>query len=529
MNGGRVPRSSAMHWFLVEVKARKKQVALLVGLTMVGGLVADAFMPYAIATLLERLSGKGNTESLVEPFAWLGLCMVCILLIEPIRIVMRRRIVSYGQSSLTEKVNHAIVESDRIQSYRRGEFVGSTSKFLSAWGSLVTTIVESILWLSMGIIGLVVLMAVRAPIMILVALFAAILAALIVRMIGRKNRRTWEKVTQKANVELMLLDAILASKYMRWLTRILTPLRDQATLERQEAEEGYQKTLLRWQLATHGLDGAIKISAAFIAITLPPDMVGTAFLLVWFSLLLADRLRTLFEVNESINTALGNADAMIKSLETTAKKPPLPCIELERNRIVIKDLRIMFDPTTVISMDWLELRPGTITVLSGPSGCGKSTILNALAGCIPYEGSISYGGHEVSEYELDGHVIYGMQGYEKLDEKAKCLFGENADEATVSTALSYAAFSDAPLEQSLAKMSGGMRRRAYLAAQFYWALKGKLGIVLVDEPTNDLGREIDQIVHGFDQLRKQCRHTVFVVTTHSKELLKIGDQVVEMA
>lgn len=44
----------------------------------------------------------------------------------------------------------------------------------------------------------------------------------------------------------------------------------------------------------------------------------------------------------------------------------------------------------------LTLRPGEVTVILGPNGCGKSTLLGAVAGTLPYCGSLRLNGIEVS-------------------------------------------------------------------------------------------------------------------------------------
>lgn len=43
------------------------------------------------------------------------------------------------------------------------------------------------------------------------------------------------------------------------------------------------------------------------------------------------------------------------------------------------------------------IRPGEVTVILGPNGSGKSTLLHALAGSLPYAGTVRLKGHEVAQ------------------------------------------------------------------------------------------------------------------------------------
>lgn len=46
----------------------------------------------------------------------------------------------------------------------------------------------------------------------------------------------------------------------------------------------------------------------------------------------------------------------------------------------------------------LTVRPGQLTAIAGPNGSGKSTLLKAIAGELPYQGSLTLLGQEISGY-----------------------------------------------------------------------------------------------------------------------------------
>lgn len=67
---------------------------------------------------------------------------------------------------------------------------------------------------------------------------------------------------------------------------------------------------------------------------------------------------------------------------------------LDRDRqltLRARGLSVMLGGRRVLHEVDLEARPGEVLALLGPNGAGKSTLLKALAGLLPYEGSIELG------------------------------------------------------------------------------------------------------------------------------------------
>ena len=146
---------------------------------------------------------------------------------------------------------------------------------------------------------------------------------------------------------------------------------------------------------------------------------------------------------------------------------------------------------------------GSWTALIGPNGAGKTSALRALAGLVPYTGTIVLGGRDaerlsrrelarlvafvpqkpetpseltVAEYVLLGrtpHISYlGSEGRGDRDAAARALHRLELERFT---------------ERRLGSLSGGELQRAVLAR----ALAQEPRIVLLDEPTTalDLGRQ----------------------------------------
>lgn len=147
----------------------------------------------------------------------------------------------------------------------------------------------------------------------------------------------------------------------------------------------------------------------------------------------------------------------------------------------------------------LELRAGEMTAIAGPNGAGKTTLLRALAGVIaPGEGEVRFDGRAVhrgprralardvcylpqetwTEFGLSVADVVRLGRYPHVgpvrplgasDHRAVRLAMERADVAHLA-------------ERSLPTLSGGERRRVYLAR----ALAQEAGLLLLDEPATAL-------------------------------------------
>ena len=58
----------------------------------------------------------------------------------------------------------------------------------------------------------------------------------------------------------------------------------------------------------------------------------------------------------------------------------------------LEGLSVAYGPLRVVHDLSLEVHPGEIVALIGPNGAGKTTVLKAIAGLLPFAGSIMFGG-----------------------------------------------------------------------------------------------------------------------------------------
>ena len=198
------------------------------------------------------------------------------------------------------------------------------------------------------------------------------------------------------------------------------------------------------------------------------------------------------------------------------------------NAIAVHDLAVDLDRTPILREVTCAIGSGSWLALLGPNGSGKTTLLRAIAGLIPYRGTVTLDGPaanagslrprdrarliayvpqtptlppdmKVTEYVLLGrtpHLRY-LAGPGRADREAA---------ARAAGLLDVTRFG----ERRLATLSGGERQRVVLAR----ALAQEPKILLLDEPTSalDIGHQ-QNVLDLIDTLRRSTGLTV-ITTLH---------------
>lgn len=155
----------------------------------------------------------------------------------------------------------------------------------------------------------------------------------------------------------------------------------------------------------------------------------------------------------------------------------------------------------------------SVVGILGPNGAGKTSLLKALAGLVPFEGSVSYGGrkiHTLSPLERARTITYvpqrsllesGLSVQEVVAQGRYCHregWGGSAsaqDHAAIAKAMT-SVDAEALATRSFQKLSGGEQRRILLAR----ALATESKVILLDEPTASL--DIAHALAFFQTLRQ---------------------------
>jgi lipoprotein-releasing system ATP-binding protein len=183
---------------------------------------------------------------------------------------------------------------------------------------------------------------------------------------------------------------------------------------------------------------------------------------------------------------------------------------------------------------------GSVAII-GRSGIGKSTLMHLLGGLdTPTSGSVRYGEHVVSAMDSDDraafrgrHVGFIFQFHHLLPEFSAL---ENVSMPLIIAGIDERSARDrsAVLLERMglsqrqghlpSQLSGGEQQRVAIAR----ALVTQPRVILADEPTGNLdvntAAEVQQLLL---EMNKEQRNTLIIVT-HSRELARSMDMVVEM-
>ena len=144
--------------------------------------------------------------------------------------------------------------------------------------------------------------------------------------------------------------------------------------------------------------------------------------------------------------------------------------------LVLKNLRKAYGEHVVLDGLTHAFPEGRVTCVTGPSGCGKTTLLRLIAGLEPPDGGqvlgVPAGG--ISMVFQEDRLPPQLTAAACL----RCVLKRSPDrDARIDDALAALGLADEP-SQSVARFSGGMRRRVALAR----ALLSPSPLVLLDEP-----------------------------------------------
>lgn len=200
---------------------------------------------------------------------------------------------------------------------------------------------------------------------------------------------------------------------------------------------------------------------------------------------------TSFELkNESVDfSALGGTrlGKKVLEIEHVSKK-----IE---NRVLINDFNYIVVPRD---------RLGII----GRNGSGKSTLLNILAGKLtPDEGKVHRGETvRMSYYDQENmNLDLNMKVIDYIKEAAEVIQGADGSTLTASQMLERFLFVPDIQWSTIARLSGGEKRRLYLLRK----LMEEPNVLLLDEPTNDLDIQTLTIL---DDYLEQFNGSVIIVS-----------------
>jgi len=187
----------------------------------------------------------------------------------------------------------------------------------------------------------------------------------------------------------------------------------------------------------------------------------------------------------------------------------------------------------------LTVQAGDFLVIEGKSGSGKSTLLSLLSGLdSPDSGQVILAGTDItglSEDELapfrnrtigyvfqSFHLVPSLTAYENIMFPAE--LSRNRQAADKAQQLLKRVALDNRMNNFPHQLSGGEKQRVAICR----ALINSPQIVFADEPTGNLdSANGDIILQLLLELRQELKSTL-VLATHSKEISRMADHVVQL-
>lgn len=184
----------------------------------------------------------------------------------------------------------------------------------------------------------------------------------------------------------------------------------------------------------------------------------------------------------------------------------------------------------------LELREGEVTALVGASGSGKSLLAHGILGILPYNaaasGTLWYRGEILTQERLlklrGNEIVLVPQSASFLDPLMKV--GKQICQGRPNAARKekmYRILEEYHLGPEVAEkypfeLSGGMIRRIFLTA----ARMGEPGLVIADEPTPGLDRELASLVLGHLRELAEKGAGVLLITHDLEQALAAAHRIV---
>lgn len=191
--------------------------------------------------------------------------------------------------------------------------------------------------------------------------------------------------------------------------------------------------------------------------------------------------------------------------------------------LTVNDLHKHYGSKHVVRGVSLQIHTGECVGILGPNGAGKSTTLNICLGKTTKDcGDIHLLGYAIPEQMLAARQRIGVvPQLESLDPDFTCrenltvyarYFGMPAEAVNSDELLAFAGLSE-QADDSIATLSGGMRRRLTLAR----ALVNNPDFIFLDEPTTGLDPQARHLI--WDRLRQLMRlqQKTLLLTTHFLE------------
>jgi branched-chain amino acid transport system ATP-binding protein len=201
----------------------------------------------------------------------------------------------------------------------------------------------------------------------------------------------------------------------------------------------------------------------------------------------------------------------------------------------IRNLTVNYGAISAVRGIDLDIAPGEIVALIGANGAGNTTVARAIAGLLPYQGDIVYGGQRLKPNSAERNLRRGLamvpEGrgiLSSMTVEENLLMGTytRPDRAQATQDL-HEVQSRFPIlaerKSSMAGLLSGGEQQMLAIAR---ALLSKPKLLLLDEPSLGLAPKIiDQIYEILLDLRQRVKLTLLINEQSSNRILKHADRI----
>jgi ATP-binding cassette, subfamily B, bacterial len=532
--------------------ANRRYPRLVVGLLvmLVLGVGVDFAVPLIVAAALNRLVVQSPPlESFLVPLAAVVALQALGMLAWRVAVECIWRLEIGARAGLAELVfGHLARQSEQFHLDNfGGALVADATKFLAAYERLTDEAVFTWYTTVLSFVFVVAFLAWDMPLFVLALAVMSVVylaAAWWVKMGEMPYSR--EAAASHSQQTSQLADTITNISTVRSFGRedFEDRLFEQRTSRYVDAESQLMRKSLVGDMVTDGLNRFVMLVAvtlAIVAVIKWGQPVGSILVVVTYSQLLLQRLRTVQRSFKNVVRSLGDARAMTVMLqsEPTVKDRPRPQpLAVRAGAIAFEHVTFSYLSRHRLFRDFdLRIEPGQRVGLVGASGSGKTTLSKLLLRFVDVqEGRILIDGHDiaqVSQAELRRQVTYVPQEPLLFHRSIRdnIAYGRmDASEAQVREAACHARAEefidrlphgyDTLVGERGTKLSGGQRQRIAIARAF---LK-RTPVLILDEATSALDSHSEALIQ--EALSELMKGGTAIVIAHRLSTVSSLDRII---
>lgn len=383
------------------------------------------------------------------------------------------------------------------------------------------------------VVGLCAVMIIQDPIMFMIVLVTAPLAAVALRQLSKRAKKASEvttnilgtvvSLTRETAQGAKMIKSFQLEKLMRQKMGEAIAITEQAAVKLvkvRAAVAPLSEVLAGLAIAGVILYGVLRAGS-------DPEMIGRFFSFITALLLAGEPLRRLSRLHVDLATAAVPVSMMYEVLDETEdhhERAERRKLVVDKGEIAFRDVQFRYQQGGEVLKGLSLTFPGQrTTALVGPSGGGKTTILGLIQGLYrPTGGTVEIDGSNLTEVSLpslreqvafldqeaflfEGTIAENIRGGD-IDADMEAVIAAakaaNAHDFIMQTPHGY----DSAINELAANFSGGQKQRIAVARAFF----KDAPILLLDEPTSALDSESEQVLQASIRALSRGRTTILI-------------------